>query len=50
MKFVFNQGILRAPFRFSAMDTLTFRMNDATSPIALENGSFLYIQMPMRNK
>ena len=50
MKFVFNQGMLRDPFRFSGMDTLTFRMNDATSPIALENGSFLYIQMPMRNK
>ncbi len=50
MTLIFNQGILRDPFRLSGMDTLTFRMNDANSPIAMENGNFLYILMPMRNK
>ena len=51
MEFSFNPEFLRAPFRFSGTDKLMFRMNDTTTPVALESSNgFMYILMPLRSK
>ena len=45
----FNPQFLADPFKRLDVETVTLKMNDATSPIAIKsNDGFLYVIMPMR--
>ena len=47
----FNPNFLLDPFKHLSADTVTLKINDVVSPIAIESGDgFLYVIMPMRNK
>ena len=47
----FNPQLLADPFKHIGVDNVLIKINDPTSPIALESGDgFLYVIMPMRNK
>lgn len=46
----FNPTLLADPLRFADCETVTIKMNDGFSPVAISgNDGFLYIIMPMRN-
>jgi DNA polymerase-3 subunit beta len=47
----FNSNLLADPFKHLDIESVSLKMNDAFSPIAVESGDgFLYVIMPMRNK
>ncbi len=47
----FNPTLLADPLRFADCETMTLKMNDGFSPVAIDGGDgFLYVIMPMRNR
>jgi len=45
----FNPAFLSDPLRFADCETMTFKMNDGFSPVAIDGGDgFVYVIMPMR--
>jgi len=51
IKVAFNPIYILDPFRHSDSETMTIKMNDAISPVAIENSNgFLYVIMPIRDK
>lgn len=49
-KVTFNIRYLLEPFKFAGLENLQIQMNTPDSPIALSDGEFRYIIMPMRIK
>ena len=46
----FNPVFLADPLRYADCETMTFKMNDGFSPVAIDgNDGFLYVIMPMRH-
>ena len=46
----FNPAFLSDPLRFADCETMTFKMNDGFSPVAIDGGDgFVYVIMPMRH-
>ena len=46
----FNPTFLADPLRYADCETMTFKMNDGFSPVAIDGGDgFLYVIMPMRH-
>ena len=45
----FNPTFLADPLRFADCETMTFKVNDGVSPVAIDGGDgFVYVIMPMR--
>ncbi|MBR2358512.1 MAG: DNA polymerase III subunit beta [Lentisphaeria bacterium] len=46
----FNPAFLADPLRFADCETMTFKVNDGFSPVAIDGGDgFVYVIMPMRH-
>ena len=51
LELTFNYQLLQAPFQYIREDQLRIKMNDAKSPVMIEDGKgFYYILMPLRVK